>query len=58
MEDFGIFSAILSILRPNVNYGHLVQFVVFFSVLVCSTEKNLATLKSDTRAGAPRTKRK
>jgi hypothetical protein len=27
-----------------VFYGHLVYFVVIYSVLVCCTEKNLATL--------------
>jgi hypothetical protein len=40
--------AVVSILRPNgILYGHLVNFVViwkFFPVLVCCTEKNLATL--------------
>jgi hypothetical protein len=40
---------IWSILRPfDILYGHLVYFVVkfgmFFSVLVCCTKKNLATL--------------
>jgi hypothetical protein len=42
MEDVGIFIAILSSLRPNgIFYGH---FVYIFPVLVCYTEKNLATL--------------
>jgi hypothetical protein len=41
------FMAILSTLRINgIFYGHLVHFVVtwyIFSILVCCTEKNLAT---------------
>jgi hypothetical protein len=48
MEDVCIFTAILSILCPKgIHYGHLVHFLtfgIFFPVLVCCTEKNLATL--------------
>jgi hypothetical protein len=48
MDDVGIFSTILSILRPNgIFYGHSVHLVVIwyvFHVLVYCTEKNLATL--------------
>jgi hypothetical protein len=47
MKDVGIFGAILSILRANgIFSGRLVHFVVIwaFPVLVCCTEKNLATL--------------
>jgi hypothetical protein len=47
IEVFSIFIAVLSILRPNgIFYGRLVHFVVIwyiFPVLVCCTEKNLAT---------------
>jgi hypothetical protein len=48
-EDVGIFMTILSILRSNgIFYGHSVHFGTFiwyiFPDLVCSTEKNLATL--------------
>jgi hypothetical protein len=42
---FCIVRAILSILRTKGKfYGHLVHFVVSY-VLVCCTEKNLATLQ-------------
>jgi hypothetical protein len=46
---FGIFRAIWSILRPTgIFYGHFGTFcghlVLFLPVLVCCTEKNLATL--------------
>jgi hypothetical protein len=48
MEDVGIFLAIWSILRQfGLFYGNLVYFVVIwyiFTVLVCCTKKNLATL--------------
>jgi hypothetical protein len=48
MEDVGIFSTILSILRLNgILCGYLVHLVVIwyiFPVLVYCTEKNLATL--------------
>jgi hypothetical protein len=48
-EDVGIFMAVLSILQPNgilwpfgLFWGHL----VYFSILVCCTGKNLATQHS------------
>jgi hypothetical protein len=52
MEDYGIFVAIMSTyvgtLQPNgIFYGHLVRIDVIwyiFPVLVCFSEKNLATL--------------
>jgi hypothetical protein len=51
MEDVGIFMAILFILLPNgMFHVHLVHFVVIWyisPVLVCCTEKNLATLNRE-----------
>jgi hypothetical protein len=53
MEDVGIFMAILSILQPNsyCQMGYhmaiwyiLCSFGIFFPVLVCCAEKNVATL--------------
>jgi hypothetical protein len=48
MENFGISHSYLGILRPfDVLYGPLVNFVVIwdlFAILVCCTNKNLATL--------------
>jgi hypothetical protein len=48
MDDVVFFLDILTILLPNGTvYGYLVHFVgfgIFFHVLVCWTEKNLATL--------------
>jgi hypothetical protein len=50
MRDVGIFILILSILRPNGMYilwpfGAFCGYLVYFlPLLVCCTEKNLATL--------------
>jgi hypothetical protein len=43
MEDFGIFLEIWSILWPlGIFCGYV--YDIYFSVLVCCTKKNLATL--------------
>jgi hypothetical protein len=49
MEDVDIFCTILSILRPTTvllwPFGTFIGHLVYFSRLVGSTEKNLATLR-------------
>jgi hypothetical protein len=49
MEDFGILRAILSIIYAKMVYFMAIWYIlcsfgIFFPVLVCCAEKNLATL--------------